>query len=123
MKIAAYIIQGRTRAGIVAPDLQSILPIEMSPEDEAFGALRVVEQLSAKDAVPRTGAPVALGSVRLIAPLPRPRRNIFCRQELPRACEGIRGERFRFQREGRRRDSAASDHLHEGARMRDGPHG
>ncbi|MEJ6020890.1 fumarylacetoacetate hydrolase family protein [Ramlibacter sp. PS4R-6] len=78
MKIAAYLDAGRVRAGIVSPDLQSILPLQMPDEDHAFGALRVVEQLAQSDKVPATGAPVALGAVKLVAPLPRPRRNLFC---------------------------------------------
>jgi 2-keto-4-pentenoate hydratase/2-oxohepta-3-ene-1,7-dioic acid hydratase in catechol pathway len=28
--------------------------------------------------MPSTGAPVALGAIKLIAPIPRPRRNVFC---------------------------------------------
>jgi 2-keto-4-pentenoate hydratase/2-oxohepta-3-ene-1,7-dioic acid hydratase in catechol pathway len=68
MKIAAYLDQGRVRAGIVSPDLQSIIPVELS----------TAELLAAGDAVPRTGAPIAIDAVQLLAPLPRPRRNIFC---------------------------------------------
>ena len=78
MKIAAYLDAGRVRAGVVSPDLQSILPIEMAEQDHALGALRVVEMIAAGGTVPSTGAPVALGAVKLVAPLPRPRRNIFC---------------------------------------------
>jgi 2-keto-4-pentenoate hydratase/2-oxohepta-3-ene-1,7-dioic acid hydratase in catechol pathway len=78
MKIAAYLDAGRVCAGIVSPDLQSILPIELPPADAALGAQRVVELLARNESVPATGAPVALGSVKLLAPLPRPRRNIFC---------------------------------------------
>jgi 2-keto-4-pentenoate hydratase/2-oxohepta-3-ene-1,7-dioic acid hydratase in catechol pathway len=78
MKIAAYIDNGRRRCGIVSPDLQSIVPLEMRPEDEALGALRIVELLARSEPLPPTGAPVALGAVQLTAPLPRPRRNIFC---------------------------------------------
>jgi 2-keto-4-pentenoate hydratase/2-oxohepta-3-ene-1,7-dioic acid hydratase in catechol pathway len=78
MKIAAYLDAGRVRAGIVSPDLQSILPIEMTEEDHAFGALRVVERIAKDGTLPSTGAPIAMGSVQLVAPLPRPRRNIFC---------------------------------------------
>jgi 2-keto-4-pentenoate hydratase/2-oxohepta-3-ene-1,7-dioic acid hydratase in catechol pathway len=68
MKIASYLDQGRVRAGIVSPDLQSIIPVELT----------AAELLAAGDAVPTTGAPVAIDAVRLLAPLPRPRRNIFC---------------------------------------------
>jgi 2-keto-4-pentenoate hydratase/2-oxohepta-3-ene-1,7-dioic acid hydratase in catechol pathway len=78
MKIAAYLDAGRVCAGIVSPDLQSILPLELPPADAALGAQRVVELLARSEALPATGAPIALGSVKLLAPLPRPRRNIFC---------------------------------------------
>ena len=78
MKIAAYLDAGRIRAGIVSSDLQSLLPLEMDEQAHAFGALRVIERIAAQGAVPSTGAPVALGAVQLIAPLPRPRRNLFC---------------------------------------------
>src|SRR5205085_2145589 len=78
MKIAAYRDAGKIRAGIVSPDLLSILPVQMSDADHALGALRIVEHIAEKGEVPATGAPVALGAVQLVAPLPRPRRNIFC---------------------------------------------
>src|SRR5688572_13533453 len=78
MKIAAYRDAGRVRAGIVSSDLQSILPVQMPDADHELGALRIVELLSSGGAMPPTGEPVALGAIELIAPLPRPRRNIFC---------------------------------------------
>jgi 2-keto-4-pentenoate hydratase/2-oxohepta-3-ene-1,7-dioic acid hydratase in catechol pathway len=78
MKIAAYLDAGRIRAGIVSADLQSILPVELPPADAGLGALRLIELLARDETVPATGAPVALGAVQLVAPLPRPRRNIFC---------------------------------------------
>jgi len=78
MKIAAYLDRGRPRVGIVASDLQSIVPLELEAEQAARGALHVVELLAAGAPLPPTGAPVALESVRLLAPIPRPRRNIFC---------------------------------------------
>jgi 2-keto-4-pentenoate hydratase/2-oxohepta-3-ene-1,7-dioic acid hydratase in catechol pathway len=78
MKIAAYLDQGRPCAGIVSADLQSLLPLEMSAADRMRGALPIVELLAEGKPMPATGAPIALGAVQLIAPLPRPRRNIFC---------------------------------------------
>jgi 2-keto-4-pentenoate hydratase/2-oxohepta-3-ene-1,7-dioic acid hydratase in catechol pathway len=78
MKIATYLDAGRMRAGIVSPDLQSIVPVELPPEDAERGAQRLIELLAQGEAVPATGAPLALGAVKLVAPLPRPRRNIFC---------------------------------------------
>jgi 2-keto-4-pentenoate hydratase/2-oxohepta-3-ene-1,7-dioic acid hydratase in catechol pathway len=78
MKIAAYRDAGKIRTGIVSPDRQSILPVLLSDEQHALGALCVIEHLAEKGAVPSTGAPVALGAVQLVAPIPRPRRNVFC---------------------------------------------
>jgi 2-keto-4-pentenoate hydratase/2-oxohepta-3-ene-1,7-dioic acid hydratase in catechol pathway len=78
MKIAAFLDAGRVRAGLVSPDLLSILPLALADEDAAFGALRVVELLARGEALPTPGAPIALDAVRLVAPLPRPRRNLFC---------------------------------------------
>src|SRR4051794_2640289 len=77
MKIAAYLDNGRPRAGIVSPDLQSIVPVEL-PAADGLGALPLIELLAGGSALPTTGQPVAMGAVQLTAPLPRPRRNIFC---------------------------------------------
>jgi 2-keto-4-pentenoate hydratase/2-oxohepta-3-ene-1,7-dioic acid hydratase in catechol pathway len=78
MKIAAYLDQGRPAVGIVSSDLLSVLPLELPAEDEARGALAVVELMAAGKTMPHTGAPVAMDAIQLIAPLPRPRRNLFC---------------------------------------------
>jgi 2-keto-4-pentenoate hydratase/2-oxohepta-3-ene-1,7-dioic acid hydratase in catechol pathway len=78
MKIAAFLDNGRVRAGIVAPDLQSILPVQLPDEQHARGALALVEMLAEGHALPATGAPIGMDAVRLIAPIPHPRRNLFC---------------------------------------------
>ncbi len=78
MKIAAYLDQGRPAVGIVSSDLQSVLPLELAPAERAKGVLAIVELMAGGQAMPPTGAPVALGAVQLTAPLPRPRRNLFC---------------------------------------------
>jgi 2-keto-4-pentenoate hydratase/2-oxohepta-3-ene-1,7-dioic acid hydratase in catechol pathway len=78
MKIAAYLDQGRPAVGIVSSDLLTVLPLQVSPEQAQLGALPIIERLAAGQPLPATGAPVALESVKLIAPIPKPRRNIFC---------------------------------------------
>jgi 2-keto-4-pentenoate hydratase/2-oxohepta-3-ene-1,7-dioic acid hydratase in catechol pathway len=78
MKIAAYLDQGRPAVGIVSSDLQSILPLELPPAERARGALPIVELLAQGKPMPATGAPIALSAVQLTAPVPQPRRNIFC---------------------------------------------
>ncbi|AMO22890.1 fumarylacetoacetate hydrolase family protein [Ramlibacter solisilvae] len=78
MKIAAYLDNGRPGVGLVSADLQSIRPVELPATAAGLGALPLIELLAAGGAMPATGQPVALDTVRLTAPLPRPRRNLFC---------------------------------------------
>lgn len=78
MKIAAYLDQGQPGVGIVSSDLLSIIPLGLHPADRARGALAVVELQSAGLPMPAALAPMALEAVQLLAPIPRPRRNIFC---------------------------------------------
>jgi len=78
MKIAAYLDNGRPRAGIVSPDLKSIAPVELPLAAAGFGALPLIELLAEGGTLPTTGKSVALDAVQLTAPLPRPRRNLFC---------------------------------------------
>ena len=78
MKIAAFILQGAPAVGLVSADQQSIRPFALSAEQAARGALCIVEAQARGDALPALLAPVAMTEVRLTAPIPRPRRNIFC---------------------------------------------
>jgi 2-keto-4-pentenoate hydratase/2-oxohepta-3-ene-1,7-dioic acid hydratase in catechol pathway len=78
MKIAAYLDRGRPGVGIVSSDLLSVLPLALPEAEQARGALPVVEMLAAGAPLPATGAPVAMDAVQLRAPIPQPRRNIFC---------------------------------------------
>ena len=78
MKIAAYLQQGRPGVGIVSSDLLSIAPLQLATDELALGALPVIERLAAGQGLPATGAPLAIAAVQLTAPIPRPRRNIFC---------------------------------------------
>jgi 2-keto-4-pentenoate hydratase/2-oxohepta-3-ene-1,7-dioic acid hydratase in catechol pathway len=79
MRIACFADRGRTRVGLVADDLKTLTPLALDEADAALGALRLVEQLSRGGALPApAGEPLPLASVRLLAPLPRPRRNLWC---------------------------------------------
>ncbi len=78
MKIAAYLQQGRPGVGIVSSDLLSVVPLDLPTAELAWGALPLIERLAAGAAMPATGAPIALDAVKLTAPIPRPRRNVFC---------------------------------------------
>ncbi len=78
MRIAAFIHQGQPAVGLVSADLKEVRPFELPAHQRAFGALPVVEALARGEALPALGAAVPLDQVRLTAPLPKPRRNIFC---------------------------------------------
>ena len=78
MKIAAYIFQGEPGVGLVTDDLQGVRPVELQLHERKLGALPLVMALARGDALPACGPILALDKVRLTAPLPRARRNIFC---------------------------------------------
>ncbi len=78
MKIAAFLLQGVPTVGLVSADGLSVQPFALSAHAAVRGALPIVEALSRGDALPALLPPVALADVQLTAPLPRPRRNIFC---------------------------------------------
>ena len=78
MKIAAFRHQGQAGVGRVSADARQLEPFQLSTAELALGALPIVELLAAGKPLPRTGAALALDQVELTAPIPRPRRNIFC---------------------------------------------
>ena len=78
MRIAAYVFQGQPGVGRVSANGQQIEPFQLSAQEAALGALPLIEAQVAGRALPATGQPIALQQVQLTAPVPRPRRNIFC---------------------------------------------
>lgn len=78
MKIAAYRYQGQPGVGRVSADGQLVEPFQLAAAEAALGALPLVEAQAAGRPLPATGAPIRLDQVQLLAPIPRPRRNIFC---------------------------------------------
>ena len=79
MRIATFQHQGRRRVGLVAADGLSVTPIAFTAEEAARGALAVVDLLTAGQPLPpAAGEALALDCVQLEAPIPRPRRNVWC---------------------------------------------
>jgi 2-keto-4-pentenoate hydratase/2-oxohepta-3-ene-1,7-dioic acid hydratase in catechol pathway len=78
MKIAAFHHQGQPGVGLVSADLASVQPFDMSASERALGALPVIERLAAGQGLPALLPAIAMADLRLMAPLPKPRRNIFC---------------------------------------------
>jgi 2-keto-4-pentenoate hydratase/2-oxohepta-3-ene-1,7-dioic acid hydratase in catechol pathway len=78
MRIAAYRYQGQPGVGRISADGRQVEPFQVSAEQAASGALPLVEAQAAGRPLPATGQPIPLQQVQLTAPIPRPRRNIFC---------------------------------------------
>ena len=78
MKIVAYHHQGQAGVGLLSSDLQSVTPFDLPLPLRALGALPIIEAQATGAALPTALAALALSAVQLTAPMPRPRRNIFC---------------------------------------------
>jgi 2-keto-4-pentenoate hydratase/2-oxohepta-3-ene-1,7-dioic acid hydratase in catechol pathway len=78
MRIAAFFHQGQPQVGWVSDDLQTVSLLDMPLADRELGALTLVDRLARGEALPAQGVAVPLAEVQLRAPLPHPRRNIFC---------------------------------------------
>ena len=78
MKLAAYRHQNQPGVGRVSVDGRQVEPFQLSAAELARGALPLLEALAAGQPLSTTGAEIPLDQVQLTAPIPRPRRNIFC---------------------------------------------
>jgi 2-keto-4-pentenoate hydratase/2-oxohepta-3-ene-1,7-dioic acid hydratase in catechol pathway len=79
MRIATYTHAGRRQVGLVSADGQTVTALALSADEAQRGALVLAERAAAGQGLPATaGAPVPLAEVRLEAPVPLPRRNLFC---------------------------------------------
>ena len=77
MRLASWSWGGRPHAGLVSADGAEVTPLAVA--DPSRGALELVERLASGEGLPReAGARLPLAAVTLCAPLPRPRRNLFC---------------------------------------------
>jgi 2-keto-4-pentenoate hydratase/2-oxohepta-3-ene-1,7-dioic acid hydratase in catechol pathway len=77
MRIASWSWGGRPQAGPVSADGRELTPLAVA--DPELGALSIVLALSAGAPLPAQSGPrLPLAAVHLCAPLPRPRRNLFC---------------------------------------------
>ena len=75
MRLATIVHEGQQRVGRLAADGQSI---ELFAGDGSHGALPLIEAAAQGRALPPLDGRVALAGARFLAPLPLPRRNLFC---------------------------------------------
>ncbi|MCZ4317335.1 fumarylacetoacetate hydrolase family protein [Comamonadaceae bacterium G21597-S1] len=79
MRIATFVLDGQRRVGQVSPDGQQLTPFEQTAQLARAGALPLIEALVAGQPLPAlAGTSVSVATVRLEAPLPMPRRNLWC---------------------------------------------
>lgn len=78
MKIVAFHHNGQPGVGLVSADLLQIQPFDLPPAQRSLGALPIVEMQARGEPLPALLAALAAADVRIVAPLPKPRRNIFC---------------------------------------------
>ena len=79
MRIATFGHDGCTQVGLVSPDGLQLHMLDLSPDAASLGAQTLIEAAAAGRPLPATvGRVIALAEVQLVAPPPRPRRNLFC---------------------------------------------
>lgn len=79
MKIATVAYKGETRVGRVSDGGQHIFFFDIAPVEATRGALGLIERHASGQSLPALNRePVEMAKVRLLAPLPQPRRNVWC---------------------------------------------
>jgi 2-keto-4-pentenoate hydratase/2-oxohepta-3-ene-1,7-dioic acid hydratase in catechol pathway len=74
MRVATFSIAGERRIGLVDPDAKTVAPFDLPIDAAAEGVVALI----GREPLPATLSPLPLDRVKLEAPVPRPRRNIFC---------------------------------------------
>jgi 2-keto-4-pentenoate hydratase/2-oxohepta-3-ene-1,7-dioic acid hydratase in catechol pathway len=79
VKTITYRWGGRRHVGRLSADGKEVVPLALGERAQAVGALALIEAMAAGSDTPRTAGPaLPLAAVQLEAPLPVPRRNLFC---------------------------------------------
>jgi 2-keto-4-pentenoate hydratase/2-oxohepta-3-ene-1,7-dioic acid hydratase in catechol pathway len=74
MKLATYRIGGERRVGIVDEARKTVSPFDIPESEAQLGVLALID----RSVLPRVLSPMPLSEAVLEAPIPRPRRNIYC---------------------------------------------
>jgi 2-keto-4-pentenoate hydratase/2-oxohepta-3-ene-1,7-dioic acid hydratase in catechol pathway len=77
VKVAAYWWGGKRHVGILNSD-NTVTPLDLGLAGQERGALALIEQMALGQSPKKLGPTIPLSAVKLDAPIPRPRRNIFC---------------------------------------------
>jgi len=79
MRIATFTSEGHRKVGLVSADGKTVTPLELTQAQADSGVLTLIEALAEGGSLPEAAGPaINLGDVVLDAPLPKPRRNLWC---------------------------------------------
>lgn len=78
MRLAAYLSNGNRHVGVVSPDGSSVRRLDLTASQAELGVLSVVSLLAEGKSLPDQLAAEPLSREQLIAPIPQPRRNLWC---------------------------------------------
>ena len=79
MRFASYFWGGQRQVGVVSEDGALVTPLAVTRQQHERGVLAVIEMMVEGGAIPDVGgASLPIGSVQLDAPIPVPRRNVWC---------------------------------------------
>jgi 2-keto-4-pentenoate hydratase/2-oxohepta-3-ene-1,7-dioic acid hydratase in catechol pathway len=78
LKIATYWWGGKRHVGVLNAADETVTPLYLGPDGEQRGALALIEMMALGKEAKKLGASIPLAAVKLDAPIPMPRRNIFC---------------------------------------------
>lgn len=79
MRIATFDHNGKRQVGQVSADGQQVTPFALTPEQAQRGAQSLIEAaVEGRALPPLAGTAIPVAEVRLQAPLPIPRRNVWC---------------------------------------------
>src|SRR5438132_9278512 len=82
MRLVTYAAEGAARAGVIAGDGTVVAARDLVKEapDDALGVIAAGERTwrALADAAQSAKGGTAVGQAKLLAPIPRPKRNVFC---------------------------------------------
>lgn len=79
MRIATYVWGGQRSVGLVSADGTEVKPLALTKEQANKGVLSIIEMLARGEDMPSlVGTSLPVSAVQLDAPIPLPRRNVFC---------------------------------------------
>jgi len=78
VRVATFLLAGARQVGAVDLDSRTVAPFALPAGQAAEGVLSLIEAVETGPIMPRTLSSIPLSEVELEAPIPLPRRNIFC---------------------------------------------